>query len=324
MQQFAAPAAAQPQAAEVTPSKVLHLKPIPKTATQQEILNLFMPFCNVDNLRIFYSTNLGQAFVELPNINVAATALQQWRSNPPHIQGVLLNVEFSNRQSVTPSGSSDQTPNRLLLITVNNLVYQIDLDLIHSLFCKFGNILRMAIFNRPNKKDTKEPPTVQCLVEYARVEEAIQALQTLNGRCIYAGCNELEIQYSKLNQLTVRQNNERTRDFTNPNLPQGDEGPPSSQARGAGGSGGGGGATGSQMMGGGANGTHTSGGGGGSGRAAGGGSGGGATSAAVESGQTVLITNPFASLDAVQLAGLPAQQVVALHENLQRQVMLAQ
>jgi len=288
---------------ETQPSKVLHLKPVPKTATQHDIIQLFMPYAPVETVKIFHLAHLGQAFVELPDVKVAQAAYQQMRAHGPTIQGVPLTVEFSNRQEITPHGGAEQAPHRVLLITVNNLVYQIDLDLIHSLFCKFGNILRMAIFNRPNKKDTKEPPTVQCLVEYSRVEEAIQALQTLNGRCIYAGCNELEIQFSKLQELTVRQNNERTRDLTNPNLPTGDEpsGGPKSPT---------------QRM------TNGVAGGGSSSSAA------AATSpvlgAASAGGQTVVISNPFGTLDVVQLAGLPAQQVMALHENLQRQVMLAQ
>ncbi|WAR22971.1 PTBP1-like protein, partial [Mya arenaria] len=48
--------------------------------------------------------------------------------------------------------------------------------------------------------------------------------QSLDGQNIYNGCCTLRIDYSKLNQLNVRYNNDKSRDFTNPSLPTGDPG----------------------------------------------------------------------------------------------------
>ncbi|KAK8457723.1 hypothetical protein SEVIR_3G233600v4 [Setaria viridis] len=39
------------------------------------------------------------------------------------------------------------------------------------------------------------------------------------GRNIYDGCCQLDIQYSNLSELQVHYNNDRSRDFTNPSLP---------------------------------------------------------------------------------------------------------
>ncbi len=39
---------------------------------------------------------------------------------------------------------------------------------------------------------------------------------------MYSGCNLLRVDFSKLNELSVRFNNDKTRDFTNPLLPSGD------------------------------------------------------------------------------------------------------
>lgn len=49
-------------------------------------------------------------------------------------------------------------------------------------------------------------------------------LQSLDGQNIYNGCCTLRIDYSKLNNLNVKYNNDKSRDFTNPNLPSGDPG----------------------------------------------------------------------------------------------------
>lgn len=48
--------------------------------------------------------------------------------------------------------------------------------------------------------------------------------QSLDGQNIYNGCCTLRIDYSKLNNLNVKYNNDKSRDFTNPNLPSGDPG----------------------------------------------------------------------------------------------------
>ena len=48
--------------------------------------------------------------------------------------------------------------------------------------------------------------------------------QSLDGQNIYNGCCTLRIDYSKLSVLNVKYNNDKSRDFTNPNLPCGDPG----------------------------------------------------------------------------------------------------
>ena len=50
-----------------------------------------------------------------------------------------------------------------------------------------------------------------------------QAAKTgLHGQNIYNSCCTLHIDYSKLNTLNVKYNNEKSRDYTNPLLPAGD------------------------------------------------------------------------------------------------------
>lgn len=46
--------------------------------------------------------------------------------------------------------------------------------------------------------------------------------QTLDGQNIYNACCTLRIEYSKLSNLNVKYNNDKSRDYTNPNLPTGD------------------------------------------------------------------------------------------------------
>lgn len=46
--------------------------------------------------------------------------------------------------------------------------------------------------------------------------------QSLDGQNIYNGCCTLRISFSKLSSLNVKYNNEKSRDFTRPDLPSGD------------------------------------------------------------------------------------------------------
>ncbi len=46
--------------------------------------------------------------------------------------------------------------------------------------------------------------------------------QSLNGQNIYNGCCTLRIDFSKLPSLNVKYNNDKSRDYTNPNLPSGE------------------------------------------------------------------------------------------------------
>lgn len=47
-------------------------------------------------------------------------------------------------------------------------------------------------------------------------------LQSLDGQNIYNSCCTLRVEYSKLSNLNVKYNNDKSRDFTNPTLPIGD------------------------------------------------------------------------------------------------------
>lgn len=47
-------------------------------------------------------------------------------------------------------------------------------------------------------------------------------MQSLDGQNIYTSCCKLRIEYSKLSSLNVKYNNDKSRDYTNPTLPNGD------------------------------------------------------------------------------------------------------
>ena len=62
----------------------------------------------------------------------------------------------------------------------------------------------------------------QVLIQYPDVITAQAAKLSLDGQNIYNGCCTLRIEYSKLSNLNVKYNNDKSRDYTNPALPTGE------------------------------------------------------------------------------------------------------
>ncbi|XP_022657541.1 polypyrimidine tract-binding protein 3-like isoform X6 [Varroa destructor] len=83
-----------------------------------------------------------------------------------------------------------------------------------KIFSRIGKVLKIVTFNKNN--------TFQALVQFSDAMAAQAAKMTLDGQHIYNGCCTLRIEYSKLQQLNVKYNNDKSRDFTNPSLPTGD------------------------------------------------------------------------------------------------------
>lgn len=60
----------------------------------------------------------------------------------------------------------------------------------------------------------KTPTSYQALVQFARPEQAQDALANLHNRNIYDGCNTLQLQESRLPELVVKSNCAKSWDYT--------------------------------------------------------------------------------------------------------------
>ncbi|PFH32034.1 RNA recognition motif-containing protein [Besnoitia besnoiti] len=96
---------------------------------------------------------------------------------------------------------------RVVLASVTNLLYPVDIDLIHYLFSKYGEIEKIVTFS-------KSPTMYQALIQFQNPEQARHALMNLHSRNIYDGCNTLQIQPSRLNELVVKNNTQKSWDYT--------------------------------------------------------------------------------------------------------------
>ena len=66
------------------------------------------------------------------------------------------------------------------------------------------------------------PQQFQALIQYGDAKAAQTAKELFDGQNLYYGCCPLKVEYSKLTNLNVKYNNEKSRDYTRPDLPTGE------------------------------------------------------------------------------------------------------
>ncbi|NWH60443.1 PTBP3 protein, partial [Geococcyx californianus] len=92
-----------------------------------------------------------------------------------------------------------------------------------QIFSIFGSILKIITFTKNNQ--------FQVLLQYSDPMNAYYAKMALDGQNIYTACCTLRIDFSKLTNLKVKYNNDKSRDFTRLDLPSGDGQPPPEPSR---------------------------------------------------------------------------------------------
>jgi len=97
-------------------------------------------------------------------------------------------------------------PNHILLITVLNAKYPINVEVMYKVCTIVGNIRRIVCFERNT--------VVQAMVEFETLESASKARTSLHGCDIYNNCCTMKVEYSKMEALKVRDNGPMSWDFT--------------------------------------------------------------------------------------------------------------
>ncbi|NXU19653.1 PTBP3 protein, partial [Pardalotus punctatus] len=227
-----------------SPSRVLHIRQIPSDVTGAEIISLGLPFGKVTNLLMLRGK--GQAFLEMASVDAAVSMMVYYTSATPHFNNQPIYIQYSNYkelriekqynqgrpQAALQGANAVQHGNLgitsalaaeggvlpsygpVLRIVFENVFYPVTLDMLYQIFSKFGFVLKIVMFHKNNQ--------FQALLQYADAVNAYYAKMTLDGHSIYTGCCTLRIDFSKLTNLTVKYNNDKSRDFTRIDLPFGD------------------------------------------------------------------------------------------------------
>ncbi|XP_068662635.1 polypyrimidine tract-binding protein homolog 3-like isoform X1 [Aristolochia californica] len=200
------------------PSKVIHIRNVGHEIAENDLLQLVQPFGVVTKLVMLRAKN--QALLQMHDVSSAVNAIQYYTNVQPSVRGRNVYIQFSSHQELTTmdqnaqgrkGGEQDSQPNRILLVTIHHLLYPITVEVLHQVFSPHGFVEKIVTFQKSAGS--------QALIQYQSRQSAVQARNALQGRNIYDGCCQLDIQFSNLSELQVNYNNERSRDFTNPSLP---------------------------------------------------------------------------------------------------------
>ncbi|KAL0304386.1 UNVERIFIED_CONTAM: Polypyrimidine tract-binding protein2 [Sesamum radiatum] len=100
-------------------------------------------------------------------------------------------------------GKKLEPESNVLLASIENMQYAVTLDVLHTVFSAFGPVLKIAMFDKNGG--------LQALIQYPG---------SLEGHCIYdGGYCKLHISYSRHTDLSIKVNNDRSRDYTIPSIP---------------------------------------------------------------------------------------------------------
>ncbi|KAG8633338.1 polypyrimidine tract-binding protein homolog 3 isoform X4 [Manihot esculenta] len=194
-------------------SKVIHVRNVGHEISENDLLQLFQPFGIITKLVMLRAKN--QALLQMQDVASAMNALQFYSNVQPTIRGRNVYVQFSSHQELTTMDQNSQgrgdEPNRILLVTIHHMLYPITVEVLHQVFSPHGFVEKIVTFQKS--------AGFQALIQYQLRQSAVAARTSLQGRNIYDGCCQLDIQFSNLDELQVNYNNDRSRDFTNPHLP---------------------------------------------------------------------------------------------------------
>ncbi|KAL3521618.1 hypothetical protein ACH5RR_019767 [Cinchona calisaya] len=121
-------------------------------------------------------------------------------------------IDTSGQLSLGFDGKKLEPESNVLLASIENMQYAVTLDVLHMVFSAFGPVLKIAMFDKNGG--------VQALIQYPDVRTAVVAKEALEGHCIYdGGFCKLHISYSRHTDLSIKVNNDRSRDYTISNSP---------------------------------------------------------------------------------------------------------
>ncbi|XP_010537118.1 PREDICTED: polypyrimidine tract-binding protein homolog 2 isoform X2 [Tarenaya hassleriana] len=128
----------------------------------------------------------------------------------PYLPVAPSAIDSTGQVSVGVDGKKLEPESNVLLASIENMQYAVTLDVLHMVFSAFGPVQKIAMFDKNSG--------LQALIQYPDVQTAVVAKEALEGHCIYdGGFCKLHITYSRHTDLSIKVNNDRSRDYTIPN-----------------------------------------------------------------------------------------------------------
>ncbi|KAK9828852.1 hypothetical protein WJX72_002413 [[Myrmecia] bisecta] len=116
----------------------------------------------------------------------------------------LANLATLGTQIATGGTAGD---GNVLLASIENMAYPVTVEALHTVFSPYGFVEKIAVFEKNNGW--------QALIQFPDPVSANNAKTALDGHAIYdGGFNRLKISYSVHRDLNVKNNHERSWDYT--------------------------------------------------------------------------------------------------------------
>ncbi|KAK6022136.1 hypothetical protein OSTOST_12179, partial [Ostertagia ostertagi] len=126
-------------------------------------------------------------------------------SNLIFVAGDAALFNYSTSQNIQRLGFESENPCKVLVITVYNAQYPIDVHVIHQICEPHAKVLRIAIVRKS---------MMQALVEFESAENAKKVKHAINGADIYSGCCTLKVEFAKPEYVKVTRQDSDQWDFT--------------------------------------------------------------------------------------------------------------
>ncbi|KAE8717471.1 Polypyrimidine tract-binding protein-like protein 1 [Hibiscus syriacus] len=128
----------------------------------------------------------------------------------PYLPVAPSAIDGSSQLNIGLDGKKLEPESNVLLASIENMQYAVSLDALHMVFSAFGSVQKIAMFDKNGG--------MQALIQYPYVHTAVVAKEALEGHCIYdGGFCKLHLSYSRHTDLSIKVNNDRSRDYTVPN-----------------------------------------------------------------------------------------------------------
>jgi polypyrimidine tract-binding protein 2 len=209
-----------------SPSKVVHLRNVTQDLAQTDLEAALQSFGSIAGVLILKGKN--QALVEFEDINDAMKLMNHCSKMSLRVGSTQVYPQYSNHPRLNigvSTGAKNAPANRILLVTIEKVYYQITIDILSSIFSPYETHPRRSV---EKIVIVQKPFGLQALIQYSSVECANNAKNSLDGKNIYSNSCILHIQFSNLTDVTVKYNTDSSRDFTDPHLPTVKPGVPSS------------------------------------------------------------------------------------------------
>ncbi|KAM9952652.1 hypothetical protein ACTFIW_003149 [Dictyostelium discoideum] len=191
----------------IEPSPVIHCRGLPYSVTDADIHALLSPFGKVEAVCLM---RMGQALIEMDSIQTSTSIISRSITKPFILHNQKILFAYSKSQHLNNSKKNQpiaQTGSQnIILCTILNPIYPITTNTIHNIMSPYGRVIRIVIFQKKSG--------LQTFVEFDSPYSAWAAKESLNGQDIYNGGCKLQIEFARVSKLNVKQNDDKTADYT--------------------------------------------------------------------------------------------------------------